>query len=116
MELAFRSFPLLLRPPLAFAPSSNKRHHHHHHGVPSDQQSVWCIQHKADGSLNGRMTDSLRKLEATAQSGSIRGPPAGLDMRLTPSCHIRERQMCVVYGKREWPGELSGAAAASLEP
>ena len=26
---AFRSFPLLLRPPLAFAPSSNKRHHHH---------------------------------------------------------------------------------------
>ena len=25
----FRSFPLLLRPPLAFAPSSNKRHHHH---------------------------------------------------------------------------------------
>ena len=27
---AFRSFPPLLRPPLAFAPSSNKRHHHHH--------------------------------------------------------------------------------------
>ena len=25
---AFRSFPPLLRPPLAFAPSSNKRHHH----------------------------------------------------------------------------------------
>ena len=28
---AFRSFPLLLRLPLAFAPSGNKRHHHHHH-------------------------------------------------------------------------------------
>ena len=27
---AFRSFPLLLRLPLAFAPSGNKRHHHHH--------------------------------------------------------------------------------------
>ena len=26
---AFRSFPLLLRLPLAFAPSGNKRHHHH---------------------------------------------------------------------------------------
>ena len=26
----FRSFPLLLRLPLAFAPSGNKRHHHHH--------------------------------------------------------------------------------------
>ena len=25
---AFRSFPLLLRPPLAFAPSGNKRLHH----------------------------------------------------------------------------------------
>ena len=36
---AFRSFPLLLRLPLAFAPSGNKRHHHHHQpervpGVP----------------------------------------------------------------------------------
>ena len=27
---AFRSFPLLFRLPLAFAPSGNKRHHHHH--------------------------------------------------------------------------------------
>ena len=27
---AFRSFPLLLRLPLAFAPLGNKRHHHHH--------------------------------------------------------------------------------------
>ena len=26
---AFRSFPLLLRLPLAFAPLGNKRHHHH---------------------------------------------------------------------------------------
>ena len=30
---AFRSFPLLLRPPLAFAPSSNKRHHHHQYRI-----------------------------------------------------------------------------------
>jgi hypothetical protein len=28
---AFRSFPLLFRLPLAFAPLGNKRHHHHHH-------------------------------------------------------------------------------------
>ena len=26
---AFRSFPLLFRLPLAFAPLGNKRHHHH---------------------------------------------------------------------------------------
>ena len=28
---AFRSFPLLIRLPSAFAPLGNKRHHHHHH-------------------------------------------------------------------------------------
>ena len=35
---AFRSFPLLFRLPLAFAPLGNKRHHHHHHHHANDQR------------------------------------------------------------------------------